>query len=414
LDVGMTAVLESAVPQAVTSERAVLAMCLRSAGVFKQATRALSDRDWYRSTHAQLWQIMRDLDGRGVLVEGGAVSVEAQKTSHDLALLVVELVTSGLDGGSLGYHLEKIEQAAIARELQATLEWAYQRQGDAQGQVDPIAVTEEIVDRLRVVQRMATTVTTEVDVLDLIARVQSKDDFVIPGLLARGDRLIVTAPEGYGKSTFLRQIAGCTAGGIHPFTLEAIEPRRVLVYDAENPRSINHTEYNKLLSFLDVAGVTPARGMLTVEEHGPANLLDGRQAAALYNQVERLQPDLVLIGPLYQLHEENPNDEGPARKLSAVLDRVRAISGGALVTEAHTPHNDGPNPVYRPFGASLWKRWPEFGFCLHPAPAEGSKEQQHIDQQLRNSRFTPWRGQRAVRSWPKHLTMGSRLPWEAY
>ena len=43
-------------------------------------------------------------------------------------------------------------------------------------------------------------------------------DWVVPGLLERGDRLILTGAEGLGKSVLMRQLAVCAAAGVHPFT----------------------------------------------------------------------------------------------------------------------------------------------------------------------------------------------------
>ena len=162
--------------------------------------------------------------------------------------------------------------------------------------------------------------------------------------------------------------------------------------------TFNTLEYQRLHRRLRDLGKMPERGMLRVEESGPMNLLDGRQAARLYALVERIQPRLITIGPIYQLHEENPNDEGPARKLSAVLDRLRAISQAALIIEAHSPHSDGPGGhMLRPFGASLWKRWPDFGYCLLPEnlPADASDEERYIAAQMRESKLASWRGARA-------------------
>ncbi len=41
-------------------------------------------------------------------------------------------------------------------------------------------------------------------------------DWVIPALLRRGDRLLITAGEGDGKSVLCAQIAVCAAAGLHP------------------------------------------------------------------------------------------------------------------------------------------------------------------------------------------------------
>ncbi|HEX5347904.1 MAG TPA: AAA family ATPase [Pseudonocardiaceae bacterium] len=401
--------------QAITSERAVLAAAMWNDDAYRAADGLISDDEWYRPIHRDLWRIMRALAGAGVPIDPATVNTRAGVLGRDHSEAVLHLGTGPYshDAESVRYHCALITEAYTKRELRNTLVSAISRH-DQPVTPEPVVHAEEIITKLRVLQRVQAGEMSEVDVLDLVRR-KTTTDYVIPGLLARKNRIILTAPEGYGKSTLLRQIACCAAGGLHPFRPEGIPPVRVLVIDAENPAEINEDEYSKLIDTLEVMGHCPRPGMLTIEELGPTNLLDPRQAAVRYTQIERLRPDLILIGPIYQLHEENPNDEGPARKLSGVLDRMRAISGAALVTEAHTPHSDGAHgQLLRPFGASLWKRWPEFGYCLHPVPADGreSPEERHIRQEMRESLFTPWRGPRAKRQWPRRLSAGSRLPWE--
>ena len=64
---------------------------------------------------------------------------------------------------------------------------------------------------------------------------------------------------------------------------------------------------------------------------------------------------------------------------------------------------DGERNV-RPIGASLWLRWPEFGYGLRPASG--------FDPAERLVDFVGWRGDRDVRNWPKQLRAGSLWPWE--
>ena len=64
--------------------------------------------------------------------------------------------------------------------------------------------------------------------------------------------------------------------------------------------------------------------------------------------------------------------------------------------EAHQPYAAGGRRAERPYGASLWSRWPEFG--LHLAE---SGELRH------------WRGARDEREWPGALVRGGEWPWTA-
>ena len=63
---------------------------------------------------------------------------------------------------------------------------------------------------------------------------EDNEDWIIPGILERQERVIFTGGEGAGKTTLVRQMAILSAAGINPFTFEDMPPVRVLVIDAEN------------------------------------------------------------------------------------------------------------------------------------------------------------------------------------
>ena len=65
-----------------------------------------------------------------------------------------------------------------------------------------------------------------------------KYEWVIPGLLERGERVIVVAAEGVGKTMLARQIALCSSSGVHPFTFQPMKPVVTLTVDLENPERI--------------------------------------------------------------------------------------------------------------------------------------------------------------------------------
>ena len=203
-------------------------------------------------------------------------------------------------------------------------------------------------------------------------------DWLVDGLLERLDRLILTGQEGKGKSTLLRQIAMQLAAGIHPFTLERITPVRVFLLDLENPRKLVRRKLRAL--------------RIAVGETIPNQPDDVRW---LRSAVDAIRPDLLITGPLYKLAGGDPTEERTARTVTGHLDRLRVDFGLTLILEAHSPYggNGGKRPE-RPYGASLWSRWPEFGLYLSP---EG---------QLRH-----WRGPRDERAWPAALQRGGAWPW---
>lgn len=235
----------------------------------------------------------------------------------------------------------------------------------------------------------------EIYTLDqLLASTDPPYDWLVPGLIERGDRLILTGLAGKGKSTLFRQMGAQLAAGIHPFGGEPFDPLRVLIVDCENSRRQVRRKVDRLR---DAAG----RGDLLQFVFRPDGLkLNVDQSAAwLERLVDAARPEILVIGPVYKMASGNPKDEEPAKAVAECLDYLRTTYGFGLMMEAHTPYADsttkGAKRVERPYGASLWERWPEFGLFLSP------------DGHLRD-----WRGPRDERAWPKKLRRGDIWPWE--
>lgn len=235
-----------------------------------------------------------------------------------------------------------------------------------------------------------------IDAADLLAEAADDQDFdwLVPGLIERGDRIIVTGEEGGGKSTFLRVVGLRLACGLHPFGDRQLDPLRVLLVDVENTRR----QTRRALRRLWPAAREHYRSghYLVVLRPDGVDLASRADRAALADVVETTRPDLIVVGPLYKLTGGDPVKEEPARVASDALAALRDIGGAALLIEAHTPHaGDRAERPKRPYGASLWLRWPEFG--LHLA-ADGT--------------VTHWRGPRDERQWPHKLRRGGPWLWE--
>lgn len=226
-------------------------------------------------------------------------------------------------------------------------------------------------------------------------------DWVIPGLLEHYDRLLFVGPEGAGKSMLARQIGICAAAGLHPFGHRPMPASRVLLVDCENPPSLMRRKMRPIVAAVRQLGADVPDGRMFVETRPEGlDLTKPRDATWLLKLAATTIPDLLIIGPLYKLHVGNPNDEEPARAVSACLDMIRARTRTAIITEAHAPQASGDQRRnWRPYGSSLWLRWPEFGYAMAPTDSPSVVN------------FQSFRGDRDERYWPERLTRGGPMPW---
>lgn len=293
----------------------------------------------------------------------------------------------------------QVAKAAARRFGRETLTVGLDQLGDTG--VDPDRVLGDVVRRVQ--ERDTPSDGLEAVPLRAILEMQETYDWVIPNLMERKDRLILTGHEGMGKSTMARQLMLLPAAGLHPFTFEKIEPVKCLVIDAENTAKQWKRNSGFIAHQAHIQGGHDPADNTFMAISGRVDILDPRTQGQIHRLIDRYEPGLVFIGPLYRIALKLNTDDEVAPVIAA-LDSIRD-RGVALVMEAHAGHaTDGTgNRSVRPRGSSALMGWPEFGFGIRASDEEGVWD------------FVPWRGQREQRDWPERLRRGDRLraefPW---
>lgn len=248
------------------------------------------------------------------------------------------------------------------------------------------------------------------DIYDILAEPGPEYDWLVPGLLERGERFMLTGSEGLGKSMLCRGWAVAFAAGIHPTTWQTFKALRVLYVDCENTSRQIRRSYGPIVEQAARIQAIPRGNLRIIRRPEGVNLPNEDDAAWLLERVVAHRPDVLFIGPLYRLHLDNPNDESTARRTVAAIDAARIRADCAVVLEAHAGHGEwGKNRSVRPVGSSLYLRWPEFGYGLRAADGQEGEERPTMVEML------PWRGARDERTWPRHWVFGSlsetAWPW---
>lgn len=314
---------------------------------------------------------------------------------------LADVMRDGCLTAQVGHHVTSLRELAVRRDVIALATRALQEASSPSS--DPFTVAADLHIQAGALSDSGDPVRPP-SVVDAEDFLDGEDayDWLLPGVLERGDRFLITGGEGSGKSVLSRQLAVTTAAGVHPFTGERMEPKRVLLVDLENGTRHLRRELRKLWDHAEMIGRGVQRGMLTVESRPSGIDLTGPEDRIwLQRLCEHVHPDLLVIGPLYRMHDADMNAEEPARALTRSIDNIRAATGCAIVMETHAPHGqNGMTRNLRPVGSSLFRRWPEFGYGLRAKDDEGLVMS-----------LVAWRGPRDEREFPETLVRGGSQEW---
>jgi hypothetical protein len=409
-------------PHDIGAEQAVLGSMLLSAAAAESCLQALSAEDFYRPAHQVIFEAI------AAIIRGGDRASGKDALRADLLTLKDSLESSGelprVGGapylhtllaqvptpGNAPHYARIVRERAVRRRLllagRRVIQLASSADGESHG------LTERALRELEDVRDCGLgdglTVRTIDEFLD-VPEGADDYDWVVPGLLERGDRMILTGVEGAGKSTLFRQCGVTIAAGIHPFSGEFTEPRRVLMIDCENGERHTRRKIRPLVAQARLLGRPVDEKNFWIEcKPGGMDLALDRDVSWLLRQVAAVSPDIVMLGPLYRLAPRALNSDDEAAPIIAVLNMIRARDCCVLL-EAHSGHSTGPGGRRdpRPRGSSAFLGWPEFGYGLRWSEDEYAKTERTVD-------LVSWRGDRDERAWPEMLTAGGEWPWRVH
>ncbi|QAB17504.1 hypothetical protein Leucomu_05825 [Leucobacter muris] len=314
--------------------------------------------------------------------------------------------------GAAGDYARAVRSAALRRVAREVAEYLSEESQD--GGIDASDVLTTAKNRLDSAIDGATSGKIKVKTLREVLDGNDTYDWVIPDLLERQDRLILTGGEGAGKTTLARQLCIMSAAGLHPFRREVeikngrevrtpslMQPARVLVIDAEN----TERQWRRMVRYIsrrarELGPVDPAEEVMIATGHR-INVTRGSHLSEIHRLIDQHRPDLLYIGPLYKITHGAITNEDDAAPVLEALDSLRE-RGVALLMEAHAAKGSGEGTRnLRPRGSGALMGWPEFGFGLDRNPGDPVAE------------LVAWRGQRDPnRMWPKMLRQGDDWPWE--
>jgi RecA-family ATPase len=223
----------------------------------------------------------------------------------------------------------------------------------------------------------------------------------VPNLIGKGERWLVLGIPGSGKSVLARQIALGVAAGRHPlFPSEAIEPHRTLFIDLEMPEDILRNEYRRQMGPL--AWSDDGMAWLWYKPGGIdlGKMDDYREFRAV---IDRVQPALVCLSPIYKAHGANGEWDVLASDVTSAIESVRAVAPVTFWMEHHASKSGTQPDHLDPYGSGRWTRWPDFVIGLT------SDEKEPPFERLR---FGVQKARDWGRDFPATIERGSTWSWE--
>ena len=397
-------------PHDIDAEMCVLGAMLLSQAALEKSLATVSTGDFYRGAHQVIHEAIL-----AVVRDGKPV---------DAIVVLAQLMDSGLldkaGGGAylhtamaacptpanIGHYANIVRGHAVRRRLiMAGTRIAHRAQAELPFGVH--GLTEAAIRELEEVRdfEMGEDDIDTQTVGQFLAVDDEEYDWIVPGLLERGDRLILTGTEGLGKSTLFRQLAVTISAGIHPFNHSEIPARRVLVLDCENTPTQVRRKLRPMVTQARLQGreIEETNLWLEIRPQG-LDLANDRDLSWLMRRVALIQPDVVFLGPLYRLAPRALNSDDEVAPILAALNMIRA-RGACVLLEAHAGHalGSGGRRDLRPRGSSALLGWPEMGYGIRKADVK--------DAVVRTVDVESWRGDRDERTWPERLRAGGAWPW---
>lgn len=385
-----------------TPDEFVIGSCLLAPDSVRFAASILEPEDFWSHAHRDIFQAILQLQKNGDPVEPFSVWTTAQENgSRGLTIADLHKMIEGTgSSASISFYADQVKEAASRRKLAAIATKLMREASDET--CHPSQAAQVATEAIKNIQA-GTSHRMTTKTLEEILAIEEDHDWLIPGLLERGDRLVLTGFEGGGKTTWIRQLIICMAAGIHPTTLNMLEkPLRILVVDAENTEAQWRSQVRGMTANAAKYGLNDPAPMIHIHAKGRIDITKDATLGEVHRLVDEHAPDVLAIGPLYKMVSTGINNDQEAAPLIMALDSLRD-RGLALIMEGHASKGNSQNATrdLAPRGSAALMGWPEFGFGLHPDATDPDM-----------TIVTKWRGDReAGREWPRELHRGGPFPW---
>ncbi len=179
------------------------------------------------------------------------------------------------------------------------------------------------------------------------------EEWLIPGLLTRSDKLIIFAAPGVGKSILVQQLAVALATESSFLGLD-VQPgaQRILFIAGEGDLRELQSRGQR------IPGATPDERIW----YWPVPLFAMNTIRGFNRMMEfaaELRPTLTILDPIYPLMMGSMSEDEPVGDFVRNMNRLQHFAGCAIILTHHThrPVKDQEDDENNFFGSMLWEAW---------------------------------------------------------
>lgn len=392
-------------PHNLAAEESLLGCLLLSKDAVAECLPLVSVQDFYKPHHQYVYDTICGLHRLGIGIDAVTVAEELRRSG----------LLDEVGGGEFLLELQNATPAVsnATRYAKTVVDTAQLRQlifiavdlsEDAYNEKDIADTVSEAKAKLDVLEIRGGVRVDVIQGRDFVQAEAEPHDWVQPYIMERDDRLLLTGGEGSKKSLLMLQLAVMTACGQHWWSRVPVPAKRALMLDLEIGRKRTRRRFDLFAEEAAWSKENWWDNLVVRSKPEDIDLTTRAGASWLASIVEAAGPDIIFIGPIYRLTSGiakagDIGGEDQAKRAAFALDKIRERFGCALMAETHAAKGDvGRARDLRPFGSSVWTRWPEFGYGLMRQSADAP------GYDVENREWQAWRGDRDPRAWPSHFT----------
>ena len=393
-------------PHDLLAEQSLLGAMMLSRTAIDDCITIIRSADFYRPAHSTIFDTIMDLHQQDEPVDAITVmnalnrNGEAKRTGGGTYLHT--LIQGVPTAASAVNYARIVKDTADRRSLIASLTRGLQ---NLRSPVETGEILSRVMSDVSLIEAGIDPGMTTYGFSELMATPDEVRPWVIPSMLRRRERLIITGPEGKGKSVTVAQICLGAASGVSTLSVNGEgrhDPVRVLMVDVENDRLQIKANARKIWPYVREqvgADITPEIEWVDAGYLDLSTAVDQQRVIRLARE---RQPDLMYLGSVYRLAPAGEQSHQQFEWITRTVDRIRSETGSAILMEAHMGHGmSNDRNGGRPRGASEWMGWPEFGIGMQVSRDPS-----------RPVELKHWRGARSDdRTWPAGMRRGAGIPW---